>query len=639
MMKQVRFFRNTLFKRIFEKYRQSSVGAWHSAQKFSDSPKNSRPNAAPLLSDVTPTSFQTFSKIPFKIISRRGKFFAGISKRSLSLAAGMTATLLILSACLSSPHPTQSPLGSSALAALPMSVGTNLNGIADWSTQQPFIDAFKSARSWITQCQSGEPECKSGWSTDEFDQLDLDPNGWVKSLPAPADPPEYTRVSTLLFRDLIGQYPGGRYVVLYTGEGTLEYGFDARKDEATSKRGRDVITVTPSDAGIQLTITATDPRKTGSYIRNIQVIPEQYEQTYRTQVFNPVFLERIRKFRTFRFMDWMQTNGSEQGNWDTRAKVTDATYATGKGVPLEVMLDLANRLGIDPWFNMPHKASDAYMTNFAKLVRDRLKANRKVYVEYSNEVWNWQFPQAHFALQQGKSRWSTEGDVFAQWYGLRTAQMSDIWKRVFGQQRSRVVSVMATQTAWRGLENSVLDCPLWVDEGNQPCYQHSIDALAIAGYFSGMLGQEANQATVEAWSNEGEAGYKKAIAQLDQGNLIPSKDYDDSIKGVTDWFRYYQNVARSRGLQLVAYEGGQHLVSSNNPKLSEFFINLNRRPEMTDLYTKLLEAWKQAGGTLFMNFSDIGRPSKWGSWGALEYVSQARSPKYDALINFIDRNS
>ena len=586
-----------------------------------------------------------FQRIFFKSSRLRNRFFARIflrvsySQRSLSSIAVTTAILLILSACITSSRPTQSSLASSALAALPMSVGTNLNGVADWSTQLPFIDAFKSSRSWITQCQNEEPGCKGGWSTDEPDQLDLDQNGWVKSLPAPADPAEYTRVSTLLLRDLAGQYPGGKYVVLYTGEGTLEYGFDARKDEAASRRGRDIILVTPSDGGILVTITATDPGKTGSYIRNIQVIPEQYEQTYRTQIFNPVFLERVKKFRTFRFMDWMQTNGSEQGDWNARAQVTNATYATAKGVPLEVMLDLANRMGIDPWFNMPHKASDLYMTNFAKLVRDRLNANRKVYVEYSNEVWNWQFPQAHFALEQGKSRWSQEGDVFAQWYGLRAAQMSDIWKQVFGQQRDRVVAVMGTQTAWLGLENAVLDCPLWVAEGNKPCYQHGIDALAIAGYFSGALGEAANQATVEAWSNEGEAGFKKAIAQLDQASLIPPKGYDDSIKGIADSFRYYQNVARSRGLQLVAYEGGQHLVNSNNPKLTEFFISLNRRPEMTELYTKLLEAWKQAGGTVFMNFSDIARPSKWGSWGALEYVGQKRSPKYDALIHFIDRNS
>ncbi len=46
---------------MFEKYHQSSVGAWHSAQKLSGSPKSGRPNAA-LLHDVTPTTFQTSSR-------------------------------------------------------------------------------------------------------------------------------------------------------------------------------------------------------------------------------------------------------------------------------------------------------------------------------------------------------------------------------------------------------------------------------------------------------------------------------------------------------------------------------------------------------------------------------------------------
>jgi hypothetical protein len=40
-----------------------------------------------------------------------------------------------------------------------------------------------------------------------------------------------------------------------------------------------------------------------------------------------------------------------------------------------------------------------------------------------------------------------------------------------------------------------------------------------------------------------------------------------------------------------------------------------------------------------MNFSDIGQAGRWGSWGSLEYVDQDHSPKYDALIRFLDRGS
>jgi len=38
-----------------------------------------------------------------------------------------------------------------------------------------------------------------------------------------------------------------------------------------------------------------------------------------------------------------------------------------------------------------------------------------------------------------------------------------------------------------------------------------------------------------------------------------------------------------------------------------------------------------------MHFVDVGQPSKWGSWGALEYLDQDGSPKYNALIDFINR--
>lgn len=516
-----------------------------------------------------------------------------------------------------------------------IALGTNLNGVSDWSTQLPFLDGFKSARPWMTQCSSKAPCDK--WETQEANLLDLDEHGWVKSLPAPEDAPEYTQVGTLLYRE-IDRYPGGKYVVLYEGEGTIEYNYDAQKDEAASKPGRDLINVTPSGAGIYLTITATDPNRTGNYIRNIHVVPLEYENSYTTEIFNPLFLERINKFGAVRFMDWMATNNSEQSTWENRPKVEDATY-TKKGVPLEIMIELANRLQANPWFNMPHKATDEYMTNFAQMVKERLDPNLKVYVELSNEIWNWMFTQSHYALEQGKSRWGEDkGDAFVQWYGMRVAQMSDIWKRTFGNQRDRVISVMATQTAWKGLENSVLDCSLWVAEGNRPCYQHDIDVYAITGYFSGNLGSEKNQSTVESWLKDADGGFNRAFTQLKQGSVLAEQTGDDSLVGAANIFKYHQQVAQQKGLQLVAYEGGQHLVNPNSDKLTEFFIALNRRPEMYDLYSQLLESWRQAGGTLFMNFSDIGTPSKWGSWGALEHVDQEKSPKYDALTNFIQKH-
>jgi len=568
------------------------------------------------------------------------RFFGLQDHRKLFLKAivwlatlGLTMGLTL--ACSSVALPGAAPYGSGAGLA----IGTNLSGIADWSTQVPFLDLFKSARAWIPQCMNGEPGCTGSWDTGEFDKLDLDERGWVKSLPKPEDAPEYTRVRTIMLGGS-GKYPQGQYVVLYEGEGTIEYAYDARKKEATSRPGRDVIEVNSANDGdgIHLMITATDPRKTGNYIRNIRVVPIAYESTYRTKIFHPTFIQKTQKFSALRFMDWMSTNTSEQSQWDDRPKVENASYAWGKGVPLEIMLELSNRLGADPWFNMPHKATDDYMRKFAGMVKEKLDPKLKVYVELSNEVWNWSFPQAHYALEQGKSRWGQDkGDAFVQWYGMRSAQMADIWKQVFGVgQRSRLIAVLGTQTAWQGLETGLLDCSYWVAEGNTPCYQHG-DAYAVTGYFSGHLGAPENENQVESWLKDADGGFGKALKRLNQ-----KSDWGDSVEDTYDGFVYHAKVAKAKGLKFVAYEAGQHVVGTqgieNNLKLTPFFIDLNRRSEMYALYMKLFKSWKNAGGTLLMHFSDISQPSKWGSWGALEYLEQPRSPKYDALMDFIAQN-
>ncbi|WP_449420759.1 cellulose-binding protein [Phormidium nigroviride] len=575
------------------------------------------------------------------------------TKNILTFLSGLLIFIFILPGCLSlaknqTPTVNNSPntIAINSSSKNPNStspVGVNLSGIADWSTELPFLDAFKSSRKWMTQCDPKEAGCQGELDTKEYNLLNLDENGWVKSLPLPQDSPKYTRVSTLLLRDIPNFFPSGKYIVMYEGEGKIEYKFAAKKDEASSQPGRDIIDVDATNKeGILLTITATDPNKTGKYIRNIRVIHSQDEKAYESgEIFNPKFIDKIKKFRTLRFMDWMSTNGSEQKEWSNRPKPENISYAYQGNVPIEIMVALANKIKANAWFNMPIMATDEYLKNFAQTVKNSLDPNLKVYVELSNEVWNFSFPQSQYALQQGQARWGKDKqDAYMQWYGMRTAQMCDLWKDIFSEQKDRVVCVISTQTAWKGLENSVLDCSYWVAEGNKPCYQHGIDVYAITGYFSGNLGAPENTSIVESWLNDSDGGFSKAFKQLRDGGLLGG--FKDSLSDGYGLFKYHSEVAQKKGLKLVAYEGGQHIVgiqgNENNEKLTNFFIELNRRPEMYELYTKLLENWKEAGGTLFMQYLDIGLPSRWGSWGALEYVGQNGSPKYNALMDFIDKN-
>ena len=62
---------------------------------------------------------------------------------------------------------------------------------------------------------------------------------------------------------------------------------------------------------------------------------------------------------------------------------------------------LANDLQADPWFTLPHLADDDLVRTYAEIVRDGLDPGLRAHVEFSNEIWNWQFAQAHWAEAQG----------------------------------------------------------------------------------------------------------------------------------------------------------------------------------------------------------------------------------------------
>jgi FG-GAP-like repeat len=521
-------------------------------------------------------------------------------------------------------------------------LGINLSGVTYYSPEQPFLNVLKTAAGW-----AGRNATPNSAPTDA---VDVDAAGWVRSLSVAGSPGStFARVDTLVLRELgKGQtsapYPGGRYVVLYEGEGTLIYGYDAVKNSSLSTPGRDVLDVTPSNGGIYIAITATDPRKTGNYIRNIRIVQQSNETPLASgEIFNPDFVGRILQFRSLRFMDWMQTNASTEGAaWSTRATPNSAFWAAPvagtapqasgtRSVPVEVMLALSNKVAADPWFNLPHLATDDYITQFASLVYQRLASDRKVYVEFSNEMWNWAFPQLRYAIAQGKLTWPAVSDTdYAfgmSWYAKRTSEMCDIWKSVWGTEAPRVVCVLGTQAASSDLSDYLLN-PTRNLYGRPSV---NINTLAIAPYFGG-------RGVPSSWTSEPDGGLSKLFTEIMQGGLDPSGPPGGLIKQAIDWVVASKSVADKYGLNIIAYEGGPHLVNPNDLALTNLYVAANRDPRMGTAIATYLQKWRAAGGNLLSYFSDIGSYTKWGSWGALENVMQTNSPKYDALMNFITAN-
>jgi hypothetical protein len=70
-------------------------------------------------------------------------------------------------------------------------------------------------------------------------------------------------------------------------------------------------------------------------------------------------------------------------------------------IPIEYMVQLANRLNANLWFSMPVLWDDASVTSCTTLIRDSLNPQLKCYFESGNEIWNPGFWSWHLFFQRG----------------------------------------------------------------------------------------------------------------------------------------------------------------------------------------------------------------------------------------------
>lgn len=563
-------------------------------------------------------------------------------------------------------------------------LGTNMGEIGSNSTLLPLVDIFKQSGEWRPACigQGSLNGCPHPWDTSNNPfpppPLDIDENGWLRTMPnlAASNPPA-NAVRTYFFEGTantsIVEGPSGtrRYIVTYDGTGNINYGgaasLIASQPTQPVQGGIDIIEVAQTGGNAYLDITDTDPNQTGDYIRNIRIVHQDFAANSGTNPFTPQFLDKASRFGVLRFMDLMRTNDNPPGEWSNRAATTDARYSDGGGLPLELMLQLSNQLQVAPWFSMPHTASDDYIVNFATFVRDRLNSDLPVYIEYSNETWNgalrcsapqdeeclnmnecrYLFPQSLWVRQRamespllaplGNQNCPDEGASpasAASFHGMRTVEMCRLWDEVWGDQANRVICVNAAQAnPTSGAAERVLACELW-NEG--PCDEdNEVDAIAVAPYFGNYIGAGGSGAVVDSWLQHPDGGMNALFEEINQGTGIPPND--SALDRAENWMQQNKTVADNHGVELIAYEGGQHLAA--RPAFEDLFTAANRHTLMGEAYSQYLDRWKNAGGCLFVNYTLAQSAyNRFGSWGILEYIDEVSTPKFDAVAGFIDAN-
>ncbi len=532
-------------------------------------------------------------------------------------------------------------------------LGINVGGLGKLTTSIPFTDIFKSAKGWFTSCeydwraqQAIDPGCtkKTSLNSQEQDQLQLDGNGWVRSLPSPQDSPIFTSVTATW--KLSKFFPKGRYVVLYDGEGIMKISGDLRM--GYQRPGHIEFDLLSPKRNLKLQITRTDPRRTGNYIRNIRIVPKAMEQTYQRQVFNKDYLARVRDMHAMRFMPWSNIRANTAVEWNERATIGTAFYTGDMGVPAERMVDLANAINATPWLSIPYKASDDHMQKYARMVKNRLRKNQKVYVELSNEVWNSIFPNATYAAREADRIWKfpypkvPQGKrrvlLSANWYAMRSVQMCQIFKKEFGGQRNRVKCAVGTLNSVPWVGKEILDCPLWKPANG--CGRH-IDAFGIGPYFGDYIAKKEFRSTVKGWTRDSDGGKSRLFQEILNGGMLPNGPQGGAMPLLKSQLAANKALADKYGLEMVAYESGQHLIRYDpphdvkDPEVLNLFMSAQKDPRMYQAYQLFLNTWQQSGGGLMLHYYGIGEPEPRNFFSMLDHLQQPSTPKYAALMEYL----
>ncbi|MFN3848929.1 MAG: PKD domain-containing protein [Spirosomataceae bacterium] len=479
-----------------------------------------------------------------------------------------------------------------------LKIGMNLDYHTYYGRERPFKNLFMGASEWRTYNVTS-PTPWSVWDTGVQSQIPRDTLGYPTVIPF------NTTIGLQGVRSSLsadGHYSSGNYVLLYDGVGVLEMnGVVVNSNQA----GRIAFTVIPNyTSNIWLNITQSEQ---GNHIRNIRILREGDELTYLAQPFYQPFLDKLQNFHAVRFNEWSNTNTGNflPVSWADRSRPNYFTQSSVGGVSYEYEIMLCNAIQRDAWVHIPHTASDEYIEQMAILFRDKLNPSLKVYVEYSNEVWNWMFAQANYVSQNEPQNIS-----YPRRYANRSANTFRIWSRVFSTQMHRLKRVLNVQYGNTNYGEQVL----------AHMKPQDYDYLSPSWYF----------------------GYGGACAAGFNANTTAAEIIECTRQS---FLQNYQNLrqeylnASLYGKKVVHYEGGQHMSDNGaTTPYTQALWDAHIHPNIYTLYSEVLDSLKKLGPDLACayNLARI-RQTVYGAFGHLESIDQTPSmqatPKWMALMD------
>jgi fibronectin type 3 domain-containing protein len=486
-----------------------------------------------------------------------------------------------------------------------------VNGDWDW------VNLINGISSWNTVgTEASVPQDASGWPmSDAGMDYDVRRNMPWRAPDAPA----------------INEDIAGVYKLSFTGQATIvpntetavggllveNQKYDAGKNQTTAD-----LVLQPGHSLLQLQFLNTKRLPTdqpGTGFTNMRLIQPGYPADT-GQVFTRGALTAYQQpFAAIRFLtpdagnayQTFSATGLVTTTWQNRVQVTDAYQAglasrntsgdQSQGVAWEYMIMLANTTHHDMWINIPVSADDDYVTQLASLILNGdqytrgLDPDLHVYVEYSNEVWNFSFQQYIYNLIQA----DIEGITVDQRYMERTFQIAHIFESVFGATngigRVRPVAVWQQET-----ELTFFNAIGWAEQQSGQLAKNVLYGTGEAPYYTA-----SDTSTVDA-----------TFATMWTGS-------DNTRRALIGW----QAVATYYGLREVSYESGPGSLVAGT---GAYVIRDQRM--IPSIEHQFLDNWFAVGGDVANYYAIRGDVSEFGDWMLVEDFEHLGTPTYQAAV-------
>lgn len=513
-------------------------------------------------------------------------------------------------------------------------VGVGLDAIGGKALEFPNVTL--TATAWQSVANSGNAMTDTqGWPTEDFRVVFFDHrpfNAWNN---APDDPQKY----------VVDQ--SGTYTLSFKGQANLTSWSDApivfqnQVYDATSNTTTVDIVFPPGGGAnsavignygfLMVNFLQTNYAVGINGVKEIRLMRPGYQHN-NPQIFRTAYLNAISPFSTLRFMDFLSTNNSDNAypniqTWADRQQADAPRYT--HGAPWETIIALANYTGKDIWINIPVDADSMYVVQLATLMHTTLRPEIKIYIEYSNEVWNGSFTQYQYnysaVLQSPEDadiRASTPWDDRrrARRVAKQVIKFGHIFENVMGvtvASRTKIRPVFAWQIGgWLPWYDDVLT---WMNT-TYGAPKDFIYGIASAPYFN-----EASAA-----SNASPQQVVTAMSANSDANVA-------NIQALAQYAAQWQ-------LKHLQYEGGPDNGGGSTVNIGNR-ITANRMQGMkTAVMHNYADNWfsTNANGTASIGTNDLinyfvmsGGVSRYGCWGAAEDLNHiqnlSNAPKYDAL--------